>query len=516
MEALSLLMEGFAHAFTPMNLVFVLVGCLLGTAVGVLPGLGSSMAVALLLPMTFALDPTAAFIMFAGVYFGGLFGDSTMAILMNTPGQASAIASTFEGHKMARAGRAPQALATAAIGAFIGGMVSCVLVVFLAPALADLSANFGPAEYFALALFAFVATSSVVADDVLKGLLALVLGLGIATVGIDSVSGAERFSLGVPQLFDGVSLVTVTVALLALGEVFHVASRIRRDPAARSIPSAGRPFLSGAEFREALPAWLRGTGIGLPFGVVPVGGADVPTFIAYGVEKNLDKRRTTPMFGKGAIRGLAAPEAAGNATTGTAMGALLALGLPVSATAAIMLAAFQQYGLQPGPLLFERAPDLVWGLLASFFIAMIVLLVLNLPFAPLWAKLLLIPKPYLFGGIAVFCGLGVYATSASTFDLFLLTGLGFLGFLMRRYSVPLAPLLIGMVLGPLAETSLRDALMSSGGDYSVFVDSGITIAVYVLLVLAIGISIVGRARAARAEKTAAGSAVEHEEVPAGR
>ncbi|GAB3044453.1 tripartite tricarboxylate transporter permease [Sediminivirga luteola] len=495
MEALGLLFEGFAHAFTPLNLLFVMIGCLLGTAVGVLPGLGSSMAVALLLPMTFALDPTAAFIMFAGVYFGGLFGDSTMAILMNTPGQASAIASTFEGHKMARAGRAPQALATAAIGAFIGGMVSCILVVFLAPALADFSANFGPAEFFALALFAFVATSSVVADSVLKGLASLVLGLGIATVGIDSVSGTERFSFGVPQLFDGISLVTVTVAVLALGEVFHIASRIRRDPAARAMRPAGRPFLSRAEFREALPAWLRGTGIGLPFGVVPVGGADVPTFIAYGTERSLDRRRKDPQFGKGAIRGLAAPEAAGNATTGTAMGALLALGLPVSATAAIMLAAFQQYGLQPGPLLFERAPELVWGLLASFFLAMIVLLILNLPFAPLWAKLLLIPRPYLYGGIAVFCGLGVYATSSSTFDLFMLLTIGLLGFVMRRYKVPLAPLLIGMVLGPLAETSLRDALLSSGGDYGVFVAGPIPVVIYVLLAIALAISIAGRIRA---------------------
>lgn len=495
MEAFGLLMEGFAHAFTPLNLLFVVVGCLLGTAVGVLPGLGSSMAVALLLPMTFALDPTAAFIMFAGVYFGGLFGDSTMAILMNTPGQASAIASTYEGHKMARGGRAPQALATAAIGAFIGGMVSCIVVVFLAPVLADISTSFGPAEYFALALFAFVATSSVVADSVLKGIASLVLGLGIATIGIDSVTGTERLSFGVPDLFDGISLVTVTVALLALGEVFHIASRIRRDPASSTIRRSGRPFLSLREFREALPAWFRGTGIGLPFGVIPVGGADVPTFIAYGAERALDRRRQDPQFGKGAIRGLAAPEAAGNATTGTAMGALLALGLPVSATAAIMLAAFRQYGLQPGPLLFERAPELVWGLLASFFLAMIVLLILNLPFAQLWAKLLLIPRPYLYAGIAVFCGLGVYATSSSVFDLFLLLGIGVLAFLMRRYGFPIAPLLIGMVLGPLAETSLRDALLSSGGDYAVFVGSPIAVVILSLLVIALLISIIGRLRA---------------------
>ncbi|MFC7406860.1 tripartite tricarboxylate transporter permease [Georgenia alba] len=494
MEALTSLAEGFGHALTPINLLWVVVGCLLGTAVGVLPGLGSSMAVALLLPMTFALDPTAAFIVFSGVYFGGLFGDSTTGILLNTPGQVSAIASTFEGHRMAKAGRAPQALATAAIGAFIGGVVSSVVVVFLAPALADFSANFGPAEFFALALFAFVATSSVVSDSALKGLAALVLGLGIAAVGIDPITGTERFSLGVPQLFDGISLVTVTVALLALGEVFHIASRIRRERALTDIETTGRPWLSRTELREAAPAWARGTAIGLPFGVVPVGGADVPTFIAYDVERRLDRRRDEPQFGTGAIRGLAAPEAAGNATTGTSMGALLALGLPVSATAAIMLAAFQQYGLQPGPLLFDRAPDLVWALLASFFIAMVVLLILNLPFAPLWAKLLLVPRPYLYAGIAVFCALGVYATSASVFDLFLLLGLGLLGFAMRRHGVPLAPLLIGMVLGPLAEQSLREALLSSNGDAGVLVAGPITAVLYVVLVVVLAGSVVSRVR----------------------
>lgn len=500
MDAINSLFEGFSHAFTPMNLLWVLVGCFLGTAVGVLPGLGSSMAVALLLPMTFALDPTAAFIMFAGVYFGGLFGDSTTGILLNTPGQVSAIASTFEGHRMAKAGLAPQALATSAIGAFIGGMVSCIVVVFLAPALADLSASFGPPEYFALALFAFVATSSVVAESVLKGVASLLIGLGIAAIGIDSITGTERLSLGVPNLFDGIPLVTVTVAVLALGEVFHIASRIRRDPKAMQIDSRGRPWLTGAQFREAVPAWMRGTGIGLPFGVIPVGGADVPTFIAYDVERRLDRRRPKPMFGKGAIRGLAAPEAAGNATTGTAMGALLALGLPVSATAAIMLAAFQQYGLQPGPLLFDRAPDLVWGLLASFFIAMVVLLIINLPFAPLWAKLLLIPRPYLYAGISVFCVLGVYATSASTFDLWVLLGIGLLGFVMRRFGMPLAPLLIGMVLGPLAETSLRDTLLSSGGSYAALASGPIPIVMYSLLVIVLAFTVVSKVRSrARAD-----------------
>lgn len=492
MDQLNLLMDGFAGALTPVNLLFVVAGCLLGTAVGVLPGLGSSMAVALLLPMTFALDPTAAFIMFSGVYFGGLFGDSTMAILLNTPGQASAIASTFEGHQMARQGRAPQALATAAIGAFIGGLTAAILVVFLAPKLADLSANFGPAEYMALALFAFVATSSVVSDSALKGLSALVLGLMIAVAGIDPFTGTERFTGGVPELFDGISIVTVTVAILALGEVFHVAARIRRDAAAQQLKISGRPFLSGEELREAAPAWARGTAIGLPFGIIPVGGSEVPTFMAYDVERRLDRRRTNPQFGKGAIRGLAAPEAAGNATTGMAMGALLALGLPVSATAAIMLAAFQQYGLQPGPLLFERSAAMVWALLASFFVALIVLLILNLPFAQFWAKLILIPAPYLYAGIVVFCGLGVYATSGSIFDLLILLVLAIVGFVMRRFDVPLAPLMIGMVLGPLAETSMRDALIGSDGDWSVFVHSKIAVAFYAILLVILAIVVRNR------------------------
>ncbi|MEN0022561.1 MAG: tripartite tricarboxylate transporter permease [Microbacterium sp.] len=499
MDVLQLLAEGFAGALTWQNLVWVLIGCLLGTAVGVMPGLGSSMAVALLLPVTFSLEPTAAFIMFAGVYFGGLFGDSTMGILMNTPGQASAIASTIEGHKMARNGRAAQALATAAIGAFIGGFIGSIVVVFLAPALADFSSRFGPAEFFALAVFAFVATSSVVTDNVIKGLTSLFIGLGIAVIGVDGVSGAPRFTMGSPNLFDGVSLVTVTVAILALGEVIYVACLERHMKDKALIKPSGRPWLSRSEFREAAPAWFRGTAIGLPFGVVPAGGSEIPTFLAYGLEKRLDARRARPTFGTGAIRGLAAPEAAGNSTTSMAMGALLALGLPISATAAIMLAAFRQYGLQPGPLLFERAPELVWALLASFFIAMIVLLILNLPFAMLWAKLLLIPRPYLYAGITLFCALGIYATSGSVFDLLMLLGIGLLGFLMRALDYPLAPLIIGMVLGPLAETSLRDAAMSANGDFSVLVQGPISLTLYailaVVLVLAVRGRIVARAQA---------------------
>ncbi|GGU21968.1 tripartite tricarboxylate transporter permease [Nocardioides albus] len=499
MESLNLLAGGLADALTPMNLLWVFIGAFLGTAVGVLPGLGSSMAVALLLPVTFTLDPTAAFIMFAGVYFGGLFGDSTMAILVNTPGGSTAIASTFEGHRMTLTGRGPQALATAAIGAFVGGLLASVIVVLFAPKLADLAVNFGPPEYLALSVLAFVATATVVSTSLAKGLASLVFGLTFAVIGIDGISGAQRFTFGAPQLFDGISIIVITVGVLALGEVFHVASRVRRTRPGRLHKITGRPYLSRAEVREAAPAWGRGALIGAPFGVIPVGGAEIPTFLAYGGERALDRRRKHPQFGKGAIRGLAAPEAAGNATAGTAIGALLAMGLPTSATAAIMLAAFRQYGLQPGPLLFTRSADLVWTLIASLFIGLVVLLVLNLPFAPLWAKLTKIPRHYLYAGIAVFCGLGVYATSAAVTDLILVLGIGFLGFLLRRYDFPLAPIMIGVVLGPLAETSLRNALLSSGGDYGVLVDSGISVTIYAALVLVlVFVAYRGlRARAAR-------------------
>ncbi|TFI44419.1 tripartite tricarboxylate transporter permease [Rhodococcus sp. 1R11] len=495
MDSLSNLLDGFGTALTPMNLVWVFVGALLGTAVGVLPGLGSAMAVALLLPVTFTLDPTAALIMFAGVYFGGLFGDSISGILMNTPGNSTAIAGTFEGHRMAKNGRAPQALATSAIGAFIGGIVATTLVVFFAPTLADLATNFGPAEYLALAVFAFIATSAVVSDSALKGLTALLIGLTLAVIGIDGPSGASRFTFEIPALFDGIHIVVITVAMLALGEVIHIASKIGRPEDRTLIKSQGRPWLSKAEFRDALPAWLRGTAFGVPFGVIPAGGAEVPSFLAYGTERRLDRKREKPMFGKGAIRGVAGPEAAGNSTAGTAMGALLALGLPTSATAAIMLAAFQQYGMQPGPLLFERSGDIVWALLASLFVAMIVLLILNLPFAPLWAQLLKIPKNYLYAGISVFAALGVYASSASIVDLIFMLGLGIVGFMMRRYDIPLAPVLIAVILGPLAEESLRRALAVSEGDPSILVSSGITIVLYALMIIAVVFSIVSKIRA---------------------
>lgn len=496
MEQLDLLVEGFAGVLTPMNLTLLVIGAILGTAVGVLPGLGSAMAVALLLPVTFTLDPTGAFIMFASIYFGGLFGDSTAGILLNTPGNSSAIATTFEGHRMAKSGRAAKALGISAIGAFTGGMIACAVVVIFSPYLIHLARAIGSPEFFALAVFAFVAISAVVAESVVRGLAALGIGLALALVGIDQMTGTQRFSLDAPALFDGVSIVVVTVGLLALGEVLHQASRIHAERrVASSVKADGSPFPTRAELRKAIPAYLRGTSFGLPFGTIPVGGSEVPTFLAYGTEKQLARRRKDPDFGtRGAIQGVAAPEAAGNATAGTAMGALLALGLPTSATAAMMLAAFQQYGMQPGPLLFERSADLVWPLLASLFIGLIILLVINLPFAAVWAKLLVIPRHYLYAGVTVIAMLGVYAIASSMMDLWLVLGIGILGFVMRRYSVPLAPVLIAAILGPLAEVELRRSLAASEGDPSVLVGSGITVTLYVLLAIAVAISVLQQMR----------------------
>ncbi|MEU6642660.1 tripartite tricarboxylate transporter permease [Saccharomonospora sp. NPDC046836] len=504
MDQLSHLLEGFTGAFTPVNLLLLLVGAVLGTAVGVLPGLGSSMAVALLLPVTFTLDPTGALIMFAGVYYGGLFGDSITGILLNTPGNAAAIAGSLEGHRMARDGRAAKALAASATGAFTGGLIATTLVVVASPMIVEMASLFGPAEYFALALFAFCAISWVVADSFVKGIASLAIGLFIAVIGIDDVSGTSRFTMGITHLFDGISIVVVTVGVLAVGELFFRASRIRSQARNEQVIAAGRPWLNRQEFFQALPAWLRGSALGVPFGAIPAGGAEVPTFLSYSLEKTLAKRRKDPDFGgRGSIRGVAGPEASANATAGSAIGTLLAIGLPTSTTAAVMLAAFRQYGMQPGPLLFERSSELVWTLLASLFIGLFVLLALNLPFAGLWARLLKVPSPYLFAGIGTLACLGVYSISGSVLDLAILLALGLLGLLLRRFDMPLAPVLIGVILGPLAETELRRSISVAAGDWTFFVSSPLTITLYGGLVLgAIVITVVSLRARAKARRLA--------------
>lgn len=509
MDTLINLMDGLAAALTPQNLMWAFLGVLLGTAVGVLPGMGSAMAVALLLPVTFRLDPTSALILFAGVYYGGMFGGATTSILLNTPGQASSIATTYEGHKMALNGRAAQALGTAVIGSFVASVIGTLVVALFAPVMVAFALNFGPGEYFALTVFSFVAVAAVVSGSVLRGVTSLLIGLAIGLVGIDAQSGTARFDFGAASLMDGVDIVIVTVGLLALGEVLYIAARGKSAPNFAAIRT-GRPWLGRKDLRRSWKPWLRGTALGSVFGPIPGSGAEIPTFLSLGLERKLAARRARRTgaededeFGRGAIEGVAGPESANNSSAAGTMVPLLGLGLPTSATAAIMLAAFQQYGLQPGPVLFERNADLVWTLLASLLIGSVLLLVINLPFAPLWARLLKLPKPYLYAGITLFSVLAVYAINTSVTHLVMLSAVAVLGLVMRTFGVPVAPALIGVVLGPIAETEFRRALAASSGDPSILVSSGISIGLYVLVLLAAVLPLIAFLRRRRATARAA-------------
>src|SRR5690606_12159077 len=374
----------------------------------------------------------------------------------------------------------------------------------------------GPGEYFALTVFSFVAIAAVVSGSALRGIAALLIGLLIGMVGIDGQSGAARFDFGLPVMLDGIDIIVVTVGLLALAEVLYVVSRGNAAPDLKAIKT-GAPWLSRRDMRRSAGPWVRGTALGSAFGPIPGSGAEIPTFLSLGLERKLAARREQrggepSEFGKGAIEGVAGPEAANNSSAAGTLVPLLGLGLPTSATAAIMLAAFQQYGMQPGPVLFERNADLVWTLLASLFIGSTLLLILNLPFAPLWAKLLKLPKPYLYAGITVCSVLAVYAINSSIAHLVMAVGVAVLGFGMRHFGVPVAPALIGVVLGPIAETELRRALAASSGDPSILVGSGISIGLYVLVLAAAAFPVLSAVRRARARK-AEQNAAEPEETP---
>src|SRR5437868_3083296 len=473
MDSLPLLLDGFATALTVVNLMYALVGVTLGTLVGVLPGIGPAMTVALLLPITFTVPAESAFIMFAGIYYGGMYGGSTTSILLNTPGESSSMITALEGNKMARRGRAAQALATAAIGSFVAGTIATVALVLAAPLVVEFAIGFGPEDYFALAVLAFIAVSAVLSSSIVRGLSSLGLGLAIGLIGIDVQTGQERLTFGVPQLLDGIDVVIVAVGLFALGEALYVASRLRH--AAPDIIPVGRTWMGRDDWKRSWKPWLRGTALGFPFGAMPGGGAEIPTFLSYALEKKLAKGIAKEEYGHGAIEGVAGPEAANNASAAGTLVPLLTLGLPTSATAAIMLAAFQQYGLQPGPQLFDHNPALVWGMIASLFIGNAMLLVLNLPLAPLWARVLQVPRPYLYAGIVLFAALGVYALNGSAVDLVVLFLLGMLGFAMRRFGLPVAPAVIGVILGPMAEVQLRRALAIGAGDPMVLVGSPVAV-----------------------------------------
>jgi putative tricarboxylic transport membrane protein len=465
------LLAGFSVALAPVNLLWGFVGVTLGTAVGVLPGVGPALTVAMLLPLTVKLEPTGALIMFAGIYYGAMYGGSTTTILLNTPGESASIATALEGNRMAKRGRAGPALATAAIGSFVAGSIATVLLTLLAPLVVELALKFGPAEYFALMVFAFVTVAAVLGGSTVRGLTALFVGLLLGLVGIDEQTGQMRFSFGVPELLDGIDVVVLAVGLFAVGEALYVAAYQSRMPETIERMS-GSIWMNRDDWRRSWPAWLRATAIGFPFGTIPAGGSEIPTFLSYAAEKKLS--RHPEEFGQGAIEGVAGPEAANNAASTGVLVPLLTLGIPTSATAAILLAAFQNYGIQPGPLLFQTQGGLVWGLIASLYVGNVLLLVLNLPLIGLWVKVLAIPRPLLYAGILVFATLGAYSLHQSVVDLITLLVFGLLGFVMRRFGFPVAPAVIGLILGPMAETQFRRALSISQGDLSVFVTQPIS------------------------------------------
>lgn len=471
MDTLVQLLNGLAIAVAPHNLLFALIGVLLGTAVGVLPGIGPALTVALLLPVTYKLDPAGSLIMFAGIYYGGMYGGSTTAILINTPGESASMATALEGNRMAKAGRGGPALATAAIGSFVAGTIATLGLTFLAPTLVEVAVRFGPEDYFALMCVAFVTVSATFGDSPIRGLTSLFIGLALGLVGIDKLTGQARLGFGMPELLDGVEITTLAVGLFAVGEALYVASRRNHAPEEVE-PVRGSLWMSLNDWRRSWKPWLRGTFLGFPIGALPAGGAEIPTFLSYAIERKLTKHPEE--FGKGAIEGVAGPEAANNASAAGTLVPLLTLGLPTSATAAMMLAGFQQYGLNPGPLLFADHPQLVWGLIASLYIANVMLLVLNLPLVGLWVRLLAIPQPWLYAGILVFATMGTIAAKPSVVELGMLTVFGIMGYLMRRFDYPIAPVVVGLILGPVAEAQLRRALSISLGDPMVLLESPIS------------------------------------------
>ncbi|MGX5716079.1 tripartite tricarboxylate transporter permease [Arthrobacter sp. MAHUQ-56] len=479
MDVWSSLMDGFATALTPMNFLYAVIGVILGTAVGVLPGLGPAMTVALLLPVTYALEPTSAFIMFAGIYYGGMYGGSTTSILLNTPGESSSVVTAIEGNKMAKAGRAAQALATAAIGSFVAGTIGTALLAVCAPIVVKFAVSLGAPSYFAIMVLALLAVTAVLGSSRLRGFASLGLGLAIGLVGMDSVTGQRRLTFGQPLLADGLDIVVVAVAIFAVGEALWVAAHLRRTP--MHIIPVGQPWMGKKDWQRSWKPWLRGTVFGFPFGALPAGGAEIPTFLSYVTEKRLTKHPEE--FGKGAIEGVAGPEAANNAAAAGTLTPMLALGLPTNATAAVMLAAFTSYGIQPGPQLFASEGPLVWALIASLFIGNLLLLLINLPLAPLWAKLLQLPRPYLYAGILFFATLGAYSVNLQAFDLVILLVLGALGFMMRRFGLPVLPLILGVILGPRIEGQLRKTLQLSAGDPAGLFSEPIAVGIYVIIAL---------------------------------
>jgi putative tricarboxylic transport membrane protein len=430
------------------------------------------------------------FVMFAGIYYGAAYGGSTTSILLNTPGESSTVVTALEGHQMARRGRAGQALATAALGSFVAGTIGTVALTFMAPVIVEWALAFGPAEYFSLMVLSLVAVSAVLGRSLLRGLVSLFAGLLLGMVGIDLQTGQPRFTFGRPELLDGIEVTVAAVGLFAVGEALFLAWQGRQPASAQVMRVTGSLWMSGRDWARSWKAWIRGALFGFPIGALPAGGAELPTLLSYYTEKKLSKHPEE--FGQGAIEGVAGPEAANNAAAAGVLMPLLTLGIPTSATAAIMLSAFEGYGIQTGPQLFTSQSGLVWTLIASLYIGNVILLVLNLPLVGLWVKLLKIPPPWLYAGIIVISVAGVYGAGNSVFNVGLLFAFGLVGFMMKRFDFPAAPLIVGLILGPMAEQSLRQALTISQGQWSTFVTRPLSASLLLIALILLVVPVLAR------------------------
>ncbi len=473
MDLFNNLALGFGVAFTFQNLIYAFIGCLLGTLIGVLPGIGPVATIAMLLPATYALPPIAALIMLAGIYYGAQYGGSTTAILVNLPGESSSVVTVIDGYQMARKGRAGPALAAAGLGSFFAGCVGTLILAAFAAPLAEVAFKFGPAEYFSLMILGLIGAVVLASGSLLKAVAMIVLGLLMGLVGTDVNSGVARYSFDIPELTDGIGFITIAMGVFGYGEII---ANLSQPEDKREVFTGKVTGLlpTGEDFRNMIPAVLRGTTIGSCLGILPGGGALLAAFAAYTIEKKTKLRPGEVPFGQGNIRGVAAPEAANNAGAQTSFIPLLTLGIPPNAVMALMVGAMTIHNIQPGPQVMTSNPELFWGLIASMWLGNLMLIILNLPLIGMWIKLLTVPYRWLFPAIVLFCAIGVYSTNNNTFDTWLAGAFGVIRYLFIKLGVEPAPLLLGFILGPMMEENLRRALLLSRGDWSVFVTRGLS------------------------------------------
>jgi putative tricarboxylic transport membrane protein len=486
-----LYLQALLTALQPGNLMFVFLGALFGTLIGMLPGVGSVAGIAMLLPLTYNMEPTTALIMLAGIYYGTEYGGSTTSILLRTPGEGGNAISCLDGYEIARAGKPRLALATAAVSSFIAGISAALALMLLTEPLTRLAVRLAPPEYFAITVLALILTGTLASRSLARGIAMIALGLLIATIGMDAQTSLNRFTFGSTALMDGVPFIVAASGLFAVSELMFEANR--KDGAQSRISVSKGVWLTWLDLKRIIPAALRGSGIGFLVGIMPGAGGIAATFLSYSVEKNISKN--PERFGKGEIEGLASPEAANNASAQGSMLPLFTLGIPGSATGAVLLGAFMMYGLQPGPTLMARNPEIVWTIVTSMIVGNIILLIMNFPLVPLFAKLLDIPRPILFSVVIMFVVMSVYSIRGEMLDILLLAMFGAGGYVLRRMDYPIAPILMGMVLGDILEKSFRRSLALSLGDFSIFVTRPLSAAILGIAAVFLIYKTVGAVRA---------------------